>query len=316
MRVLIVGGTGVLGRYLVPVLAGQGHDVLATTRGIEGDRLVRSLGGRPASADILDVDSLAEVAAGQDAIVHLATQLPRAFPGRPSDFARNDRIRREGTANLLAAAQAAGVSRVVLQSIIWVHGDQGGAWIDEDAPLKPGPLAQSAVDMERHAREFGARTGATVSILRLGGLYAAEAWHTREIIDRLQRRMAPVIGHGDNYQCFIHAADAAAAFAAALASSGGGGTFFASDDEPVYLGEYLKWLARASGAPAPFHIPQFVARMTLGHEMAAAYSASLRCRNSRLRQLGWSPRYPSFRDGYAEVLPRLAAASPPEETNR
>ena len=309
MRVLIVGGTGVLARYLVPILVEQGHQVLATTRNIEGDRLVQSLGGRPASADVLEADSLPDVVAGQGAVVHLATSLPKSFPGKPSDFARNDRIRREGTANLLAAAQAAGVPRVVLQSIIWVHGDQRGAWIDEDAPLQPGALAQSAVEMERQGREFGARTGATVVTLRLGGLYAAEAWHTKEILERLKRRLAPIIGHGDNYQCFIHAADAAAAVAAALAPGTAGGTFFATDDEPVYLGEYLKWLAHQSGAPAPFHVPQFMARMTLGNEMTAAYSASLRCRNARLKQLGWTPRYPSFREGYAEVLPRLAAAN-------
>ena len=307
MRVLLVGGTGVLARYLIPVLVSQGHHVLATTRRIEGDRLVQSLGGQPASADILEADSLPDVVAGQDAVVNLATHFPQAFPGKPADFARNDRICREGTANLLAAAQAAGVQRVVLQSRIWVHGDTGGAWIDETAPLKPGPLAQSAVELEQQGRDFATRTGATVVTLRLGGLYAAEAWHTREIIDRLRRRLAPVIGHGDNYQCFIHAADAAAAFATAVTAATAGGAFFATDDEPVYLGEYLKWLARETGAPAPFHVPQFMARMTLGNEMTAAYTASLRCRNNRLRQLGWSPRYPSFRDGYAEVLPRLAA---------
>lgn len=307
MRVLLVGGTGVLGRYLVPLLIGRGDEVTVLVRSDAGQALAQGLGARAVRGDILAPDTLRAAAPGHDAIVHGATLIPRVFPGKPEDFAANDRIRREGTTHLLAAAEAAGIRRVVLQSIVWVHGDQGEAWVDEDAPVRPGGVAQSAVDLENRGREYAARTGAHVTVLRCSSLYAAESWHTREVIHRLRHRTLPLIGDGANYQGFLHAADMASAFAAALAWEGGG-TFLVTDDEPARLADYLRWLAQASGAPAPLHIPHFVARLALGHEMASAYGSSLRLRNARARQaLGWAPRYPSYREGYAEVLPRLSA---------
>ncbi len=308
MRVLVCGGTGVLGHYLVPRLVDRGHAVTVVSRAERGDALVRSWGAAPVRGDILDAGSLAPTARGQEVVIHAATSLPRTFPGRPADFAPNDRIRHQGTRNLLAAAAGAGVRRFVLQSIIWVHGDHGGAWIDEDATLAPGLLARSAVDAEAMTREAAAHYGFAADIVRGGGFYAAESYHTREIVARLRRRTVPIIGAGGNYQCFVHAADAAAAFAAAAEATGPGDTYFAVDDEPVRLGEYLGWLAKAVGAAPPLRVPELLARLTLGAEMAGAYGASLRCRNERLkRQLGWTPRYPTFRDGYRELLPRLQA---------
>lgn len=306
MRVLVCGGTGVLGRYLVPRLVARGHEVTVLTRSDGRAQLAQSLGARPVTGDILTPNSLHAAAPGHDVIVHAATQIPRAFPGKPEDFAGNDRIRREGTAHLLAAAEAAGIRRIVLQSIIWVHGDHGDAWIDETAALKPAKLTQSAVDLESQGRGFAERTGASVTILRCGSLYAAEAWHTREIVRRLRHRLLPIVADGRNYQGFIHGADMAAAFAAAVEWGGAGGVFFVTDDEPSPLGDYLHWLARAAGASEPLHIPRFVARLALGHEMEAAYTSSLRCRNDRTKlALGWVPAYPTFREGYAEVLPRM-----------
>lgn len=310
MRILVCGGTGVIGRSLVPLLVARGHEVTVLARSAEAEQLAASLGARAVAGDILDPACLRAAAPGHDAIIHAATQMPRAFPGRPADFVLNDRIRREGTAHLLAAAEASGIGSVVFQSIIWVHGDQRGAWIDEDASLKPGRIGQSAVDLESQARAFAARTGAVTTVLRLGGLYGATAWHTREILERLRKRMAPIIGDGDNYQSFLHADDAAAALAAAL--EGPGGTYFVTDDEPVRLADYLRWLAKTSGAPEPLRVPHFVARLALGAEMEAAYTASLRCRNDRIKQrLGWAPKYPTFRDGYGEVLPRLKGTGTP-----
>jgi nucleoside-diphosphate-sugar epimerase len=306
MRVLVVGGTGVLGTYLVPELVRRGHTVTVLARSASRDAPVRAAGATPVRGDVLDGASVHAAMTGHEVVIHAATQVPRVFPGKPADFAMNDRIRREGTAHLLAAAQEAGVARVVLQSIIWVHGDHGDAWIDETAALRPGALTQSAVDMEAQARDHQARTGAATVVLRCGSLYAAESWHTREIVHRLRHRLAPIIGQGENFQGFLHAADAATAFAAA--AEGPAGTFLVTDDTPAQLGTYLTWLAGKVGGHPPLHLPHFMARLALGHEMVAAYGSSLRCRNTRMREaFGWRPRYPSFREGYGEVLPRLAA---------
>lgn len=307
MRLLICGATGVIGRYLVPMLAAE-HELTALVRSERSEALARSLGARTVRGDVLAAASLGPACQGQEAVINLATSLPRAFPGRPADFAMNDRIRREGTFNLLLACEKANVGHVVLESIIWVHGDQRGALIDEEAPLHPSIVARSAVEMEQQGRSFAQRTGASVTVLRCSGLYAAEAWHIREIVDRLRRRLVPIIGQGDNFQDFVHAHDAGAAFALA-ATRRISGTCFVTDDAPTRLGDYLRWLAKAVGAPEPMRIPHFVARMTLGSDMLEAYGASLRCSNARIKEvLGWSPRYPTIQAGYAEVLPRLLAA--------
>ena len=307
MRVLIVGGTGVIGRYLLPLLGSQGHEVIATARSDASARTATELGAqRVVRADIMVRDSLVPAVTGVDVVMHLATSIPRTFPGKPQEFAPNDRIRREGTRNLLDAARQAGVSRIVGQSIVWVHGDQRGAWIDESAPVKPARLTQSAVEMEDQLRRYGDEVKGQVQILRCGSLYGAEAWHTRELIDRLKKRLAPIIGRGENYQCFLHAADAAAAFAATVGSAAPGGTWLVTDDEPVMLGEYLRFVARSTGAPEPMQIPPFMARIALGSDMLEAFTSSLRCRNDRFKaSFGWKPKYPNYRAGYAEVLPRL-----------
>ena len=306
-RILVVGGSGVIGRQLVPLLVARGHRVTVLARSDASAQAVEAMGAQSVRGDILAPDTLGAAAAAQDVIVHLATRIPRAFPGRPDDFAENDRIRSEGTRHLLAAAESAGVARVVLQSIIWVHGDHGETWIDETAAIKPARLTRSAVDLETQGGAFAARTGAAVTTLRCGSLYAADAWHTREVVRRLRGRTLPIVGDGANYQGFVHADDAAAAFAAAATSAGSTGTFFVTDDEPARMADFLRWLALAAGASAPLHLPAFMARLALGAEMEAAYGASLRCRNDQIKQqLGWAPRYATFRDGYAEALPRLS----------
>jgi nucleoside-diphosphate-sugar epimerase len=312
MRVLIAGGSGVIGRYLVPLLVQRGHEVTALARSPKAAGIVTELGARAVTADILSAATLPAAVSGQDVVIHAASSIPRTFPGKPADFAQNDRIRREGTANLLKAMRESGNPRLVAQSIVWVHGDQRGAWIDEDGPLKPPPLARSAVELESQVRAWEKETGGVAQVLRCAALYAAEAFHTREILDRLKKRLAPIMGAGDNYQCFAHAADIASAFALA-AESDRSATYLVTDDEPVQLGEYLRWVAKASGAPEPMRVPQFMARMALGQEMFDAYSASLRCRNGRIKQaLGWVPKYPNFREGYEqEVLPRMKGTWPP-----
>jgi nucleoside-diphosphate-sugar epimerase len=280
--------------------------VIATARSDASARAAAGLGARVMRADIFARDTLTPAMAGAEVVMHLATSIPRTFPGKPQEFALNDRIRREGTRNLLDAAREAGVARVIGQSIVWVHGDQRGAWIDESAPVKPARLTQSAVEMEDQFRRYADAVQGQVHVLRCGSLYAAESWHTRELIDRLKKRLAPIIGRGENYQCFLHAADAAAAFAAALDPSVPGGTWLVTDDEPVMLGEYLRWVARSTGAPEPMQIPPFMARVALGSDMLEAFTSSMRCRNDRFKAaFGWKPRYPGYRDGYAEILPRL-----------
>jgi len=305
-RILIVGGSGVLGRGVIPQLVSLGHRVTALVRRDDAARAAEAMGAEPVRGDIFAPDTLRAAAESHDVVVHLATRIPRAIPGRPDDFAENDRIRSEGTRNLVAAAESAGVGHLVLQSIVWVHGDHGDAWIDEDAAIKPSRLTRSAVDLESQGVAFAARTGARVIALRCGSLYSAEAWHTREVIRRLRSRLLPVVGDGKNFQGFVHASDAAAAFAAAAVSNAAG-TFLVTDNEPARMGEFLRWLAQAAGAHAPLHLPAFMARLALGAEMEAAYGSSLRCRNDRVKvALGWAPRYPSFRDGYLEVLPRIS----------
>lgn len=312
MKILIVGGTGVIGTYLLPVLAARGHELTVLARSDRAAEMPRRHGARTLRGDILSPQTLGDAVTGQDVVIHAATSIPRTFPGKPSDFAHNDRIRVDGTRNLLAAMTAAGVRRIVGQSIIWVYGDRRGAWVDEATPVQPPRLARSAVTLETLMREWQEATGGSAHLLRCSAMYAAEAYHTREIIDRLKKRLAPLIGAGDNYQDFVHAADVASAFALAAEHDAPGRTWLVTDDEPVMLGDYLRWIARAVGAPEPVRVPPFMARLALGQEMLDAYSASLRCRNDRIKaDLGWMPTYRTFREGYErDVLPSLSKGAP------
>jgi 2-alkyl-3-oxoalkanoate reductase len=311
MKVFVAGATGVIGRRLVPMLVERGHDVTAMTRSADKAEQLRSMGATPAIRDVFDAEGLrAEVvAAGPEVVVHELTDLPAAIDPRKAaeQFAGNDRIREEGTRNLVDAALAAGARRMIAQSIAFVYEVTGDGLKSESDPL----FDDAPAPWDRSVRAVRALEGAVTKteglegiVLRYGFFYGpgssyAQGGHqAREV----ERRRFPVVGKGSGVFSFIHVDDAASATVAAV-EGGAPGIYNVVDDEPAPLREWLPVYAEALGAKKPRRVPRFIARWVAG-SYATMLATELRgASNARAKaELGWQPRYASWRDGFREAL--------------
>ncbi len=302
MKVFIAGATGVLGRRLVRLFSERGHEVVGLARDERGEALVRTHGGQPKRASLFDADELARAAEGAAIVIHAATSIPNKTRLKLDDFAENDRIRREGSRALGEAAGRVGARLYLQQSIVWVARPADGSQFDEDTPPQPDPVSLSAHDAEQIAREAAARHGFDAGILRCGWFYAPDAASTRAFGEGLKARKLPVIGRGDAMLACVHADDAAAAFVAAT-EAGRGGLWHVVDDRPVSVKEMLHAFAELLGAPAPRSVPVWLARLVAGSYAVRFMTSSTRTTNGRLRrETGWSPSFPSYREGLAQVV--------------
>lgn len=280
MRILVIGSTGVLGRNVVPRLAERGHAVRAVARRPEQAEMLRRMGVEAVAGDILDAASLARASEGCDAALHLATAIPRA--GGAQDWSLNDRVRREGTANLLAAAVSAGVRRYVQQSIVMLYGDGGARLLDEDTPLEPTASIMSAADMERSVRASALEW----CILRGGAFYGPGTGAERGWREAARSGSLALPGDGGAYVSLIHVADMARAVALAVERAPAGSVYNVVDDAPVTYRALYSYVAAQVGGPEP--------------SAGAPPVPSRRCANARITTaLGWSPAYPTYRSGLA-----------------
>jgi 2-alkyl-3-oxoalkanoate reductase len=312
VRVLVVGASGAIGTRLVPQLIERGHEVIGTCRAPANAGRLRALGAEPVTLDLLDAPAArrAVLETAPDAIVHQATALADARFGRNLDrsFARTNRLRTEGTDTLLAAAREAGVPRFVAQSFAsYRYAREGGPVKTENDPLDPAPAAgtRETNAAMRHLDE--AVTGAGGIALRYGGFYGAA---NDGLITPVRKRQFPIIGDGRGVSSFIHLDDAAAATVLALEHDGAD-LYNIVDDEPAPLREWLPVLADALGAKPPRRIPGWVARLIMG-EGLVMMTESRGASNARAKQeLGWTLRYPSWRQGFTAAYRRPESAGQP-----
>ncbi|HYY59085.1 MAG TPA: NAD-dependent epimerase/dehydratase family protein, partial [Pyrinomonadaceae bacterium] len=178
MKIFVAGATGVLGRGLVRQFVERGHSVLGLARSLEGEQVVRALGGQSRQADIFDADALAHAAEGADVVIHAATAIPLKTRTKPSDWEMNDRLRRAGTRALTACASEIGAKLYLQQSIVWLARPGDGSFFDEESKPHPDPVTQSALDAEQIAIEAGERNGFKTIVLRCGYFYGPDASHT------------------------------------------------------------------------------------------------------------------------------------------
>ncbi|WP_052665062.1 NAD-dependent epimerase/dehydratase family protein [Nitriliruptor alkaliphilus] len=302
MRTLIVGATGVLGRPLVPLLAASGHEVLAASRSARPG----SVDGLPNTTrvrlDLLDVDAVHRVVDQHrpDAIVHVATAIPDPIDPRRigEQFGPTNRLRTEGTANLVAAAEATGVSRIVAEGLAYAY-QQGDAIRTEDAALWVNPPKVFAPVMEA-LRELEIRTrDAGGTVLRFGHLYGPGTIYAPEgsMTESVRARKVPIVGRGASRFSFVHVEDAATAILAAL-DRPVTGTFNVVDDDPLRLSEWLPWFADLLGARRPPRFPAAVARLAVGPFGVTFMNGLAGASNARAKDaLRWQPRFRTFRDG-------------------
>lgn len=304
MRVLVAGATGAMGKHLVPRLADGGHEVFAMIRR-EADRPRASqLGAVPVIADALDraqVDAAVRQAE-PEVVVHQLTAIghidTRHFA---RSFAATDRLRIEGTDNLLAAARAVGVRRFVAQSNgAFTYERTGGPVKDEDDPLDRSPVRQMRPTIAAIEHLETAVLGAAWTegiVLRYGAFYGPGTSMApgSEQLDMIRQRKFPVVGDGAGVWSFVHIADAAEATVAAV-ENGARGVYNVVDDDPATVAEWLPDLASMLGAKKPMRIPRFVGRLAAGRAGVVLMTELRGASNAKAkRELGWHPAHPSWR---------------------
>ena len=300
MRVVVAGATGVIGRCLVPRLSAAGHEVTGLSRA--------------QGTDLLDRDAVTRAVrqAAPEAVVQMATAIPAQINPRTlaRDFALTNRLRTDGTANLIDAAQAAGAKRIIVQGLAYAY-QPASALADEDAPLWQDPPGQFAAVLDALIEMERLTAQARGLVLRFGHLYgpgtayAADGSFTAQV----RTGKTPLVGNGGSVFSFTHTYDAATAIIAAMEHDVTG-ILNVVDDAPVPIGEWLPAFAAMLAAPAPRRVPAALARVAVGG-WGVAFMTQLRgATNIRARaELRWHPRYPSWSGGFTAELQASPASS-------
>jgi 2-alkyl-3-oxoalkanoate reductase len=313
MRVFVAGASGAIGRPLVRQLLEAGHGVTGMTRREAAADEIRADGAEAVVCDVFDPAALnaALAAARPEVVVNELTSLPRDYNPLKlgeSTYAATNRIRDEGGSNLIAAAQAGGARRFVTQSVAFIYAPQGAmVTAEDDPPFDPATLPGAFEDGTRvlldHERAAVDAEGLQSLVLRYGWFYGPGTHyaHDGSIAELVRKRRYPQVSGSQGRFSFIHIDDAAAATAAAC-ERGPQGIYNVVDDEPATVGEWLPAYAEALGAKRPWRIPGWIARLLGGSagrmigELRGASNAKAK------RELGWQPRYPSWRQGFREAL--------------
>ena len=308
MRVFVAGAAGAIGKQLVPRLVTAGHEVHGMTRSETNRALLVEMGAVPVIADALDPAQVVEAvsAARPDIVVHQLTAIPASLNFRhiDRDFALTNRLRIEGTDNLLSAAHASKVSKFVAQSNgAFLYERTGSTVKSEEDPIDPSPVRtmRPLIDAIRHLEDAVLGASWTEGIvLRYGGFYGPGTSMApgAEQIEMIRKRKFPLVGDGGGVWSFIHVADAADATVAAV-ERGRQGVYNVVDDDPAPVAEWLPALAQQLGAKAPLRVPRLVGRLFAGDAGLQMMTELRGAANAKAkRELGWSPAHSSWRRGF------------------
>ncbi len=309
MKVFVAGATGAIGRSLVPQLVEAGHQVTAITRSKEKLGALYELGAEPILCDVFDTGRLGSVVAQAepDAVINELTDLPQSLNPRKLKeyYAANNRVRREGTINLLDAARGAGVRRFLVQGSAYWYAQTEEAVKGEEAPLyldAPPPVGPAVRTIEEVEDAVLSVEGIEGVVLRYGFFYGPGTWYAKEgdVGRQVRKRRYPMIGQGEGTYSFIHVDDAASATVAALEGAKPG-VYNVVDDEPATAAEWMPVFAEALGAKRPPRVPAFVARLIVGDAIVEWTLGMRGASNEKIkREVGWHPQYKSWRQGFFE----------------
>ena len=300
MKVFVAGATGAIGARLVPMLVERGHEVAGSSRSAEKAEVLRAQNAEPIVLDLLDAGAVREAVAAHrpDAIVHEATALAGMTDFKHFDrsFAQTNRLRTEGTDALLAAAREAGADRFVAQSFAgWPYARDDGVVKTEDDPLDPtpAPAMRETLAAIRYLEQRVVDTGGIA--LRYGGFYGSPDDPQLELV---RKRRFPIVGDGGGIWSFVHLDDAAVATVLAV-ERGAPGVYNVVDDDPAPVREWLPVLAEEIGAKPPRRVPPLLARLLAGETGVVLMTEARGASNAKAkRELGWTLRYPSWREGF------------------
>lgn len=304
MRVFLAGATGAIGRPLLAQLLAAGHHVTGMTRSAAKAQSLRATGAEPVVCEALDAAALqaAVLDARPDAVIHELTAIPQRLDPRKiqRDFALTNRLRTDGTRNLVAAARAAGVDRILAQSVAFLYEPTGGAKPhgEDDALYRSPPKAfratfEATVQLERQVLDAGG------TVLRYGYFYGPGTALAKDgsLAEQARKRQLPIVGKGGGVWPFVHVEDAAVATVAALA--GPAGVYNVVDDEPAPVREWIPAFCETVGAPRPMRVPKVLAKLAAGNYGVLVMTKAEGASNAKAkRELGWQPRYASWREGF------------------
>lgn len=289
MKVVVSGGTGVIGRAAVTALLADGHDVDVVCRSADNVATVTELGARPRLGDLFDVDALTHLYGGADTVVNLATHVPVGYAAAlPQSWRRNDALRTTAVANVVTAARAAGVRRVVQESVSFLYADGGDAWITEDCPIEINPSTEPAAVGEAHVQEYAG--GFTAGVLLRFGNIVGDDPQTRFWLRAAGNGRPVGVGRPDQWSHLVHTDDLGPAVVAALRAPSG---VYNVGAAPVLRGDLVDGYAKAAGAPGGSFLGPMLRR--LAGPRIEPLARSLRVSSDRFAaQTGWQPLRPTF----------------------
>jgi nucleoside-diphosphate-sugar epimerase len=300
MNVFLTGATGAIGPATVRGLLDTGHRVRAVARTDEKAAQLRAQGAEPVAVDLFDGDAVKSAVDGSEAVMHLATNVPKLRRmSSKKGWETHNRLRTAATENLVDAALTTGVSTFVKESVSFVYPDGGDAWIDETTPPDESiAMLAPTLEGERVVDRFTAGGGRGV-VLRFGSFYGPTARMVDEALRLARFRMSIVGGTPDAYVSSIHTDDVASASIAALDATAG--IYNVVEDDPVTRREYLDEFSEAFGVRRLRPMPTWLVKLASG-SAAAAVIRSWRVSNKKLRDAtGWTPKFPSVREGWPAV---------------
>ena len=300
MNVFVAGGSGTIGVPLVRALVASGHQVTALTRSAGKQQELRALGAAVAVADALNRDALvaAVAAAHPTHVIHQLTALPKGGPRRASDIEATNRLRVDGTRNLLHAAINAGARRFVVGSFAVLAGRPSGATHDA--------AAAAVRSMEAQALDAAVQGAIEAVVLRYGMFYGPGVPSTAALIEMVRKRRLPIVRDDAGQLPLIHIDDAVGATLLALDAAPAGSTYDIVDDHPASITEIVTALARGTGSAPPFRVPAWLPRLVSPY-MARLTSTRMPLSNARAKaELGWRPRYPTLSQGLADMFQQVA----------
>ena len=312
MRVFVTGGTGAIGKFLLPLLLENKHEVVALTRSVIKAAQLEDSGITAVIADPLNKEKLTAAVrrAEPDVIIHQLTALTGAgnFRKLDQEFALTNRFRTEVTENLLAAARTIGTRRFIAQSYCgWPYAKKGGPVKAEEDPLDPKPpesFTKTLAAIRSLEEKVRSTTFLEALALRYGNFYGPGTAIGKggAVLKMVQKRRLPIIGGGGGVWSFIHVLDAARATMAAM-SRGAPGIYNIVDDEPAKVATWLPLLAKAVDAKRPYSIPHWLGEVMIGKAGVMMMTQVRGCSNAKAkRELNWSPVYPSWRIGFVDGL--------------
>jgi nucleoside-diphosphate-sugar epimerase len=306
VRVFVAGGSGAIGRRLLPQLVAAGHEVTATTRRPQNMELLARLGAKPVLCDALDREAVVAAvrASRAEVVMNQLTELPQRYEPRRLGpwYEKTSRLRVQGTRHLLEGARAAGARRFLYQSISFMCRLSGPGVLDEDAPLavdapEPfGATVRATLEGERLTLEAEGVEGV---VLRYGQLYGPGTYFHSDghLAQEARRRRLPIVGRGEGVSSFLHVDDSGGAALRALDS--GAGVYNVVDDDPAAARDWIPAFCAAIGAPRPLHVPGWLAGLLVGSYVRATLEHGRGASNDKARrELGWRPNFPSWREGF------------------